>query len=327
MVKCLECLSEFKIISHTHLKKSHNMSIKEYSTKHPNAIMVDDAVRKSYDSASLQSFIERYGEVDGNKKYIEYANFHKHKNSFDFKCHNLGWTKEQFNEYNRSRAITRENLIKKYGEIEGNDRFELYREKQRDAGCTLPYFIKMYGEVAGTIKYEEVNRKKAYSLETCFRLYGKDQGKINYCNFWNRKLVPYSKISQKLFDVICNRLNLDKDCVYYATNNKEFGKYDEISKTYKKFDFVIPSIKFCIEFNGDIYHANPKQFNPGDVPKSRGNRKTAYELWESDRAKNKILEDLGFDVIVIWESDYNENPEYIEEKICNLITQKQETQK
>lgn len=71
----------------------------------------------------------------------------------------------------------------------------------------------------------------------------------------------YSKISQELFDSIYQKLSdkLKEDC-YYATcktndHSREFGKRDECNQTYYFYDFVITSIKICIEFDGDYWHS------------------------------------------------------------------------
>ena len=73
--------------------------------------------------------------------------------------------------------------------------------------------------------------------------------------------------------------------------NKEFGTYYSETKTYKKYDFVIPDIKIAIEFDGDHYHDNPKIYKPSDHLKGFGMSKfSAKEIWERDRQnKDKII--------------------------------------
>ena len=60
-----------------------------------------------------------------------------------------------------------------------------------------------------------------------------------------------------------------------------------------------------IEVNGDYVHANPDHYDAEDVIRlpGRSNSYTASEKWEADAEKIKTLEEEGYTVIVIWESD------------------------
>ena len=61
-----------------------------------------------------------------------------------------------------------------------------------------------------------------------------------------------------------------------------------------------------IEFNGDYWHCNPKQCKEDFYNKSK--LLTAKEIWENDKLKIQCAQKNGYDVLVIWESEYNENP-------------------
>jgi G:T-mismatch repair DNA endonuclease (very short patch repair protein) len=323
-VICQECNREFNQITYKHLKR-HNLTTVEYLIKYPRAMLVSEETRLKKDVASLESFIRRFGESIGTIKYDEYVKFHSYKNSFTSKSAKYGWSKDEFDMFNKSRAVTLENLILKHGEISGNIKFMEYCNKQKDAGCSLSYFVSNYGEVDGLLKYETLNKSKANSLENYMLKYGEDAGILKYEDYCNAVRSPYSKISQKLFDRIFDKIQLDD--VYYATKTIEFGKLDIKNGTYRKYDFVIPSLKFCIEFNGDLYHGNPRLYSENDIPKFKGNiDTTAGDLWKRDKQKTELLESFGYDIRVVWEWDYNNDSEKVENEICNLITQKQKTQ-
>jgi very-short-patch-repair endonuclease len=74
--------------------------------------------------------------------------------------------------------------------------------------------------------------------------------------------------------------------------------------------------KIIIEINGDYIHANPKSFKPNDVIKILGKRYTAQEKWDYDKQRKDFLESLGYNVLVIWESD---DLDQHKEKINNLL--------
>lgn len=130
----------------------------------------------------------------------------------------------------------------------------------------------------------------------------------------------YSPISQEVFWKIYDKLPEDlKEHVYFAELNKEFGKYDKENSKYYFYDFVIvkDNLKFCIEYNGDFYHANPNVYNENFLNKHMN--LTAKEIWIKDEIKNNTIINEGFDLYIIWESD--DIDQHIE-NIINIINEK-----
>lgn len=262
-----------------------------------------------------------YGKTVGKERWDEYCNKQSVTNTFEYKNKKYGMTKEEFDEYNASRAVTLENLQQKYGEETGKEKFIDYCNKQRTAGISLEYFIEKYGVDAGTIKHAEVSAAKSPSLVNFKRRYGDDLGLEKYIEFMSNRFCSfYSKVSQDMFDKIC--LHLPESLlnhVYYATKNKEFGKYDDINKCYYFYDFVISSIKICIEFHGDMWHANPNRYSADDYIKVKGLGSYAKDIWAHDALKKQLLENLGYEYITIWESDFNSDPEKTIMECVNAI--------
>jgi len=118
--------------------------------------------------------------------------------------------------------------------------------------------------------------------------------------------IPYSKISQELFDAIYDNLSdeLKKEC-YYATcktaeHSKEFGKKDEENLTYYFYDFTLTELKIIIEFDGEYWHSSE-------------------EAKIRDKQKQEFIEKLGFKMIRIKESDFYVNREKIVEYCLSEI--------
>lgn len=61
--------------------------------------------------------------------------------------------------------------------------------------------------------------------------------------------------------------------------------------------------RIIVEFNGDYAHANPKTYASDDVIRLPGQRYTAAEKWASDARKRTMLEQAGYKILTIWESD------------------------
>lgn len=61
-----------------------------------------------------------------------------------------------------------------------------------------------------------------------------------------------------------------------------------------------------LEFHGDAFHGNPKVFKPNDRPHPFST-KTARELYLDTKARENVLRKLGYNVVVMWESEYRKS--------------------
>ena len=128
----------------------------------------------------------------------------------------------------------------------------------------------------------------------------------------------YSKISQEVFWKIYNQLSKKlQGKTYFAELNHEFGKANK-PKSYM-YDFVISSLKLCIEYNGDMWHANPNIYKEDDCPNPFRKDLTSKEIWNYDKKKFDVLENIGFKMLIVWESEYKENPDKIIKNCLHFI--------
>lgn len=75
--------------------------------------------------------------------------------------------------------------------------------------------------------------------------------------------------------------------------NKQLSKYTV--------DYLNEDKKRVIEIHGDYWHCNPKLYKESYFNKSIG--MTAKQKWDYDFNRQKHLEDLGYSVQILWESD------------------------
>jgi len=188
---------------------------------------------------------------------------------------------------------------KSYEEIYGKKGKKKLKKNMKGV-WTLNWFISKYGKREGERKYKE--RSKQISKKSYFREYNKT----------NRE--NFSKTSQKLFWQIYRSMNLIDQKVYFAELNHEFSCHC----SHKLFDFVLEDDKKVIEFNGDSWHGNPEIYSENDVPNSIIG-KTAKELWEQDREKIDLAKQKGYEVLVVWEKDYRENPKKCLQECVNFL--------
>jgi hypothetical protein len=162
-------------------------------------------------------------------------------------------------------------------------------------------FIRKYGVNEGPVLYDQLcsYRKENYSLSGYIKKYGEYEGTI----LWNKKFKHRrdSKMAINFFEkLLCH---LDGYKIYTSASSLgEYGVYDPISKKYYLYDFVVPELNLCIEFNGDYWHCNPKKYESSYYHKQTG--LLAEDIWKNDQVKREcILRERGFNTIIVWESD------------------------
>lgn len=273
--------------------------------------MTDDelqAERSKFDTASLKSFIRRHGEEQGRLKYKEYQVRQAYTCSKEYMLNEKGMSEDDWKNYNMSRANTRENFIKRYGEDLGEVKWKQYCDHEAYAGTSLDYFIDTYGKEIGRAKYLDVCTKKALVLENFINKYGLELGKEKFSVLKNKS---YSDVSQALFIKIDHQLGEFSKDSRYATKNAE-----EVINLF----FEDGTCKTCqpdyklntkiIEFNGDFWHANPLYYKSGEFIYTNG-KHLVDDIWSADKIRKDALERLGYSVMVVWEHDYYSNPDKV----------------
>lgn len=149
-------------------------------------------------------------------------------------------------------------------------------------------------------KQIEINKREQTKLEK----YGKPGWRIAY----EANKSRYSTIASDFCSIIQHKIK-----------EKLLFDSDEMCISGKYFDLTSAQNKKIIEFNGDFWHAKPSKYKATDVIPISG--KTAQNVWDSDAAKIKLAEDAGYQVKVVWESEYKKNPKKIIEECVAWLKQ------
>lgn len=288
------------------------MSIDDYcrTFKVNRRMLVCDDLRRSLSWTKLRA-IEMYGEIEGVKRWDEYCRKQAESNTFQYKREKHGMTIDEFKNYNKLRACTLDNFIKRYGEIDGRLKWQNYCSHQAYAGCSVDYFIEKFGDDVGRSVWRDICDRKANSLDNFIRRYGVGEGTKRYNSYTEDRHIFFSKKSQELFKIIDN----NNTRTFYATKERaggEYSVYDDIQNKIYFYDFVDVDLKKCIEFNGDYFHGNPSIFSLDDCPNPYIKTLTCGSIWKYDREKLDCIQRLrGFKTMVVWESDYDANKQQI----------------
>lgn len=291
---CEKCLREkFPEINNM----SRTFNVMSEPTKFAFDISNEDyeTSRNKY-AMTREHMIEKYGEEEGNKIWENYCKRQAETNTFEYKHKKYGMNKREFEEYNRSRAVTKKNLVKKYGEEEGNLKWNEYVEKQKITK-SWDYMVEKFGEE----KAREINLKKINA-----RYIFKNKNGGTAC---------VSKESQVFFNNLDKFISKKYD-TFYANKNREFDII--ANKKFCSLDYYIPELKICVEFNGSCYHGDTRVFNDNDIC-NPFSELTAKQLREKDQERYKALEEEhGIKTYVVWELDYKNGID-IEDFIKNTL--------
>lgn len=112
----------------------------------------------------------------------------------------------------------------------------------------------------------------------------------------------YSQASTILFDAIQEMV--PNEGLFYGKTERSIRLESSVIKV----DCLKESQKKIIEFYGDYWHGNPRKFKETDTIKYKRTMLVS-EKWDYDRKRIQDLRNLGYEVLIIWEMDYNENKE------------------
>lgn len=251
------------------------------------------------DTCNLKVFKRKYGDIEGEIRYTEYRK-------------RLG------------KLSTLEGCIEKYGYEEGTRKYN-ERIKNIKFSHSLEGKISKYGEKIGTSlhnRFRSLLSDIRKSEDSCIKIKGDGSlyHKLSNVSIENLKSISsHSKISEKLFDSITNRLSyiLDFSDVYYGDNEyfisgtKKLGDFKNI----RFIDFFIKSKKLIIEFQGDYWHPRPNEYNLSSYMEER-----IEDSIHNDYNKLKLYRKLGYSVFYVHESEYINNPDSIIEECIKFIT-------
>lgn len=196
----------------------------------------------------------------------------------------------------------KQTILKKYG-VENPSQSEEIKNKKINSA------IKKYGCI-NVFQSEEI---KAKSRKTMLEKYG-----VEYTVQLPSYKPSSGKVSQRHKEIYLYLKNNKIDC----KNEVAFSKYNKhYKRTYSpRADICIESKKIVIEYNGDMWHANPTIYKKNDIIQVWGGPKTAKEIWKKDKVKKNHIESFGYKVIYVWEKDFKNNKQKALEDLLNEIS-------
>jgi hypothetical protein len=191
----------------------------------------------------------------------------------------------------------------------------------------IEYYLKK-GFNEEEAKQKLHKRQQTFSLEICIEKYGYDEGRKIFNDRqhkWQNSLknsikLGYSKISQELFNSLLELYNEeDKQYIHYATNNSEIYLDKEDGTGLYIYDFTDLKNMKMIEYQGDIYHANPNVYEADEYPHPYQKDLTSEDIWNKDAEKKELAYKNGYELLIIWDSEFVDNKESVINKCKQFL--------
>lgn len=178
-----------------------------------------------------------------------------------------------------------------------------------------------------------VNRQTTFSLDKCIEKHGEEAGK----DIWQQRQDKWmatmnSKTDEEIAEINKKKIyrngmssKQEKQLVEMIRNagvdieTQYIIKRQDIKNRYYSYDIFYNNK--IIEYNGDIWHANPTKYKKEDVPRFPSNEKTSAEIWDKDKTKLETAEANGYSVLVIWESDFKTDKTKVIKECISYLTQ------
>jgi hypothetical protein len=170
--------------------------------------------------------------------------------------------------------------------------------------------------------------QKFFSKEICIEKYGEIDG----LKIWQERQDQWqATLNEKSIEEKSriNRLKLTKGITVSSAERiilNEVKKYipevvhqftlTELDK--KQYIYDLCANNKIIEYNGDFWHCNPILY-AADYVNPRTKVK-AIDKWQQDQIKLQYAKDHGYDVLVVWESEFKSNKDEIIKKCIQFLT-------
>lgn len=281
-----------KTISSSWMRHQHpGKTLEDYIREFPDAPLICESTSKILSEHS-KAFMN---SPEAKKYFSEIMSGDRNPNS---KCNTTEEHRKSISPFSKS--------FKGYAGMTDDEKSKIIKERlgtDRDDRSTnqVGYWLKL-GYSEEEAKHLVSERQRTFTLEKCIEKYGEEVG----LDVWRERQLKwqksyqhlnYSKVSQELFWSIYKELN---DVCYFAQNDNgvldDSGRNHEMkvktSNSAVSLDFYYPKTNSIIEFDGDYWHSETREY----VNKHR------------DIDRDNSLKEMGYDRILhIKESDYRKD--------------------
>lgn len=287
-LKCEICgfISPLSLISH--ICRIHKISMQEYRTKFPNS-KVQQSTKETNENISkrMKQFVKNCPE--------KFAKF-----QFPLPCTKEHWIRKGFSEEEAIEKVSKfqSEMSKRCWENEETRK----KFSENNSGQNNPMSL------SSIMKRFNVDEDVAKTLTPCFGrckekhpMFGKHhsiEALEKIAAAWHLSEPSWRSSGEIELNEFCNSICKN------VSSNKKISRYNV--------DIILDD-KLIIEYFGDFWHMNPKKFLENDINKVL--KIPSKTIWDRDKRKIEYLKNLGYDVLIIWESSWKKDRSLQEKEI------------
>lgn len=270
-------------------------------------------------SRTLIGYIEKFGQEDGKKRYFE----KNKKLSVSVNALTLSGKSESEiyrirKQHSNSSKITLDTLIEKYGLDLGTKKWQTRISKAKiSSKRSIEYWLKLHGgnlESAKKSLADYQRRDKKFYIQKYGEIVGYEKyNEAKKNRFLGGFIAPVSKFQKEIEEFV---KTIYEGNVFGHENNYCFFVNGELEQSVVIPDILIEDKKLIIECYGDYWHCSDKYSESyfHEVIK-----KTAKEIRHLDERRVDFLKNKGYVVLIIWENDWIVNRQNQTERILYEI--------
>lgn len=311
-MKCTICQKEFFKPNHLkiHINKHHNISDIENEMNYLKSVNSD---MKNNFSNIIKLYNDGYSVGDIKLKYgVDIRNY--------IKLIGIARSNSESKKTKIYENKVKSTLLKKYG-VDNISKSDEIKEKKKQT------FIQNYGYInnfcnteirnyaLSKIDYVQVHKTM---MNTMMKTYGNhvtNPAQLDYVRkkISNTQKDRYSKMSvdelRKMTEkarLAINYTSSQEIRVQLILNNMNISYISNGFLYSYSWDFIFKN-KIILEIQGDFWHGNPKLYKKDDILL---NGLTVDMVWKKDHRKKKKVENHGYKVYYLWETDINNMNDY-----------------
>ena len=295
MLVCKLCGFESEKNLASHIFPAHHMYCDEYKTMFPGEIVFKHSQESRIQIGLSQK--ENYNDP----VFVEEA---RKRNAAP--THSQ-WKKEY---WIIKHGYTEEEAIKKVSELQ--TRIPTQKTKNKIsvsvAGQKNPSSYK------SVMERNNCTKQEAKKLMPCYGRTGDTHP------MWQKHHTP--EALQKIANSYVSARKRQKSCLeieLFEALKKDIDTLESNKAVFSHYicDVVYEDSKRIVEFFGDFWHCNPAIWGGDDYNKIM--KMKASERWAHDDKKIKKLNELGYEVFIVWEADFNNNKDLSIELAKNFL--------
>jgi G:T-mismatch repair DNA endonuclease (very short patch repair protein) len=271
----------------SHIRRKHCISMNDYRNKFPNCVVQQASLNGKQNASRSQK--KRLEDPENMKKILEWRSFPSEIKHWTRKGFSEEEARQKIHEFQRSQSL------------KGNNETTRKKRSEKVSGDNNPMSLESIS------KREGVPISDASMLTPCYGRTG------------NKHPMFGKKHTKEAITKIGQHIN------HNGRSKLEHELSDKLVETYggKKnthvagwcCDYVNDQTKLIVEFFGDFWHMNPEKYSANDIHKLMN--KIAEQVWSRDARKLRELREQGYEVIVIWESEWRRSKDECIERIKN----------